>query len=86
MLYIKVHKYDADKNPVFISPECISSFARNDAHNATVICEQHGTSWWVSETPDEIFAMLKDVARNQFDNLVVVDKKGSTVHLISEVE
>jgi hypothetical protein len=86
MLYIKVHKYDADKNPVFINPECISSFARNDAHNATVICEQHGTSWWVSETPDEIFGMLKDVARNQFDNLVVVDKKGSTVHLIPEVE
>jgi hypothetical protein len=33
-----------------------------------------------------MFGMLKDVARNQFDNLVVVDKKGSTVHLIPEVE
>lgn len=86
MLYIKVHKYDADKNPILINPKAISSFARNDAHNATVVCEQHGTSWWVSETPDEILSLLKEVARNDMDNLVVVDKKGTTCHLFSELE
>jgi hypothetical protein len=85
MLYIKLHKYDADKNPVFIKGDAISSFSRNDAHNCTAVYSEKD-SWWVSETPDEIFAMLKEVARNEMDNLVVIDKKGSTVHLISELE
>ncbi len=82
MLYIKVHKYDADKNPVFINPNCIGSFARNDAHNATIICEQHGTSWWVSETPDEIMQLL-NMASIELGNdaFTIVEKQGIKVRL-----
>jgi len=86
MLYIKVHKYDADKNPVFIRANQISSFSRDDAHNATVVCEQQGSNWSVSETPDDIITMLKLVCDQVVDEQLSVVTKNGVTHFSETIE